>query len=86
MPPKGKRGFKYTITEMESLLDVIEEVVPIGNPHWEQVWDKHNTCYPNKEQTAESLRCKFQKMAHKKMPTGDPNCPSHIYSANAFTG
>ena len=48
MPPKGKRGFKFTIAEMESLLDVIEEIVPIGNPDWERVWDSHPNCYLQK--------------------------------------
>jgi hypothetical protein len=81
MPPKGKRGFKFTIAEMESLLDVIGEIVPIGNPNWEQVWDSHTTCYPQKERTAKLLRCKCQELARKKMPTGDPNCPPHIRSA-----
>ncbi len=81
MPPKGKRGFKFTIAEMESLLDVIEEIVPIGNPDWERVWDSHTTRYPKKERTAKSLRCKFQELACKKMPTSDPNCLPHIRSA-----
>jgi len=33
---------------MESLLDVIEEIVPIGNPDWERVWDSHPNCYLQK--------------------------------------
>jgi hypothetical protein len=53
MSPKGKRGFKFTIAEMESLLDVIKEIVPIGNPNWERVRDAHTTRYPKKEWTAE---------------------------------
>ncbi len=84
MSPKGKRGFKFTIAEMESLPDVIEEIIPIGNPDWERVWDSHTTCYPKKERTAKLLRCKFQELARKKMPTGDPNCPPHIRSAKCI--
>jgi hypothetical protein len=84
IPPKGKRGFKFTIIEMENLLNVIKEMVLSGNPNWERVWDSHTTCYPKKERTAKSLRQKFQELARKKMPTGDPNCPPHICSA--FTG
>ncbi len=37
MATKGKRGFKFTIAELEDLLDVINEIVPIGNPDWEKV-------------------------------------------------
>ncbi len=70
---------------MESLLDVVEAmIVPIGNPDWEWVWNSHTTCYPKKERTAELLRCKFQELARKKMPTGDPNCPPHICSAKCI--
>ncbi len=78
---KGKRGPECTIAEIESLLEVIDEIVPIGNPKWDQVWDRHLSCYPGWEWTAELLRCKFQQLAHKKMPAGNPSCPSYICSA-----
>ena len=84
MATKGRRGFKFTTQEIESLLDVIEEIIPIGNPDWEKVWDKHMVCYPKKERTPKSLRCKFQDLAKSKMPTGDPNCPPHICSAKCI--
>jgi len=40
---KGKRRAKFTIAELEYLLDVIDddEIVSIGNPDWERVWDRH---------------------------------------------
>ena len=53
---KGKRGAKFTIAELECLLDVIDEIVPIGNPDWERVWDKHVSTFPTKEQTIELLK------------------------------
>ncbi len=81
---KGQRGFKFTITKIESLLDVINDIVPIGNSEWEQVWNRHNHHYPSKEWTVESLRCKFLEMARKKVPTGDPNCPPHIRSSKCI--
>ena len=82
MATKGRRrGFKFTTQQIESLLDVIEEIISIDNPDWEKVWDKHMVCYPKKERTPESLRRKFQDLAKSKAPTGDPNCPPHIHSA-----
>ena len=78
MATKGRRGFKFTTQEIESMLEVIDEIVPIGNPDWERVWDRHNVRYPQKERTAESLRRKYQTLVKKKMKTGDPNCPPHI--------
>jgi hypothetical protein len=38
---KGKRGLKFTVPDVESLLKVIDEIVPIGNP---------NSCYGDGEQ------------------------------------
>ena len=88
---QGRRGFKFTVQEMESMLEVIDDIVPIGNPDWERVWDRHNARYPIKEWTAESLWRKFQTLVKKKMKTGDPNCPPHICHAkridlSLFTG
>jgi hypothetical protein len=80
MTTKRRRGFKFTTQEIKSLLDVIEDIIPIGNPDWEKVWDRHVVCYPKKDWTAISLRRKFQELAEKN-PTGDPNCQPHVRSA-----
>jgi hypothetical protein len=66
MTTKGRRGFKFTTQEIKSVLNVIKEINPIGNPDWEKVWDRHMVCYPKKEWTAESLRRKFQELAKIK--------------------
>ncbi len=65
MATKGRRGFKFTTQELKSLLDVIKDIVPIGNPDWEKVWNMHMVCYPKKDWTAESLRRNFQELAKK---------------------
>ena len=56
----------------------VDEIVPVGNPEWERIWEKHNSCYPNQDRTVESLKRKFQELVKKKMKTGDPNCPPHV--------
>ena len=56
----------------------VDEIVPVGNPEWELIWEQHNSCYPNQDRTIESLKRKFQELAKKKIPTGDPNCPPHV--------
>jgi hypothetical protein len=76
-----KRGFKYALSQVESLLEVIDEIIPIGNPDWERVWNEHAACYPTKNWTAKLLKRKFQKLAHTKHPTNDPNCPYHVWNA-----
>ena len=57
---KGKRGAKFTIAELKCLLDEIDEIVPIGDPEWERVWDRHVSTFPTKERTLELLKRKFQ--------------------------
>jgi hypothetical protein len=78
---KGKRGFKFTITELEHLLDVIYEIIPIGNPDWEKVWHEHSSAYPTIKRTQELLKCKFQELVCKNITTGDPNGPPYVCKA-----
>ncbi len=68
---------------MVSLLEVIEAIIPIGNPDWDKILNKHEHAsrYPTKDCTAESLKHKFQELACTKIPTGDPNMPPHIRKA-----
>jgi hypothetical protein len=75
---KGKRGIKFTVRELESLAETVEELVPISTTEWERVRNQHNTCYPKQQWTLESLKCQFQELARAKVKTGDPNMPPHI--------
>jgi hypothetical protein len=59
MAKKGKRGFKFTIAELEHLLDVINKILPIGNPNWEKVWHEHLAAYPTMERVPELPKRKF---------------------------
>jgi hypothetical protein len=57
--PKGKRGYKFTEKELESLLMAVDEIVSVRNPEWEGIWETHNSYYPNQDRTVESLKRKF---------------------------
>jgi hypothetical protein len=78
---KGKRGFKFTIPELKSLVEAVEELVPISNTEWERIWDRHMALYPQQDRTVKSLKRKFQEMARAKIKTGNPNMPPHICGA-----
>jgi hypothetical protein len=52
---QGKRGFKFTTDELESLAESIEEFVPIGSTEWERVWNEHISVFPDRNRTAKSL-------------------------------
>jgi hypothetical protein len=76
-----KRGFKFALSEIESLLKVVEVIIPIGNPDWDKILHKHASRYPTKYRTAKLLKRKFQELACTKIPTGDPNMPPPICKA-----
>ena len=76
-----KRGFKFALSKTESLLKVIKGIIPIGNPDWDKILNKHASCYPTKDCTAKLLKRKFQKLACTEIPTRDPNMPPHICKA-----
>jgi hypothetical protein len=76
-----KMGFKFALSKIVSLLEVIDAIIPIGNLDWERVFNEHASCYPTKDCTAELLKRKFQELARTKIPTGDPNSPPHICMA-----
>ena len=81
MPPKKKRGAGFSLREIDSLLDVIEEHLPIGPSEWEAVERQHNSMYPDTGRNAHALRQKFAKLYLQKIPTGDPHCPLEVRRA-----
>jgi hypothetical protein len=81
MPPKGKRGLKFTVEEIKDLLALINDIVEIGNPEWKLVWSQHNAKYAERDHTLESLKRKFQELTPQKIPKGEPNCPPNVCSA-----
>ncbi len=66
------------MSEHKSLVETIEEIVPISHINWESVRDQHNKNFSEQNRTTDSLRRKFQWMAKLKIPTGDPNVPLQI--------
>ncbi len=56
-----KRGFQVALSKIESLLEVVKTITPIGNPNWEKILNKHTSCYTTKDCTAKLLcwvRCR----------------------------
>ena len=55
-PMPDRRGFNYSITEEENLLDIIDELLPIGQMEWETVEQRHSLLYPEQQRTVDSLK------------------------------
>ena len=84
MPPTKappKRGFGFSRSEVDGLLDVIEENLAISGSEWDHVCQIHEANWPNMDRTKESLKRKFAGLYGKKIPTGDPNCPPDVKKA-----
>ena len=81
MSQKKQRGKGFSTTEVESLLESIEEVLPIGQNEWDSVVSKHYCFYPDMNHDRASLDRKFKSLYNHKKPTGDPTCPPSVRKA-----
>ena len=75
------RGRGFTVAEIDCLLEIIDDVLPIGPNDWDRVTERHCTFYPGLGRTRESLRRKFASLYNHKKPTGDPSCPVYVRNA-----
>lgn len=82
---KGRTGSpNYNDADIDTLLDITEEVEPLGANQWSIVSHKFNEwCQRNGRpvRDAESLKMKFDKLVNVKKPTGDPSCPLPVRRA-----
>ena len=72
---------KFNDTEKDTLVEIIGEILPIGNPCWVRVESAYNATFPMRRRHLENLRKQFNGFVAKKMPTGDPNCPTCVRDA-----
>ena len=78
---RTKRGVGYSHAELDSLLDVIEEILPLSSMDWDLVTRNHKTKYPDEDRKAESIKRKFQDLYRTKMGTGNPHIPPEVRRA-----
>ncbi len=62
-------------------MDSVKSCLYLSAQNWQAVADIHLENYCQEAQTAESLRRKFQEIARRTGPMGDPNCPDYIIKA-----
>lgn len=68
----------YSDEDLNKLLDIIEEVEPIGSNHWAEVQERYNDYAVDKFRAIrdqDALRNKYDKMVNVKKPTGSASCP-----------
>jgi len=71
----------YSAAEVDSLLQTIRAVCPIGNDHWEIVADLHSNSYADCGRTVESIKRKFSSLASTQPGSGNPTMPPAVATA-----
>ena len=76
-----KGCLSYNNSQVESLLDLMEQYLPVGTQEWEYIANEYSSAHPRPLRDVASLRRKFNTLAKKKMPTGNPSCPPFVCRA-----
>ncbi len=67
--------------EVDNFLDELEEILPVTVTGLDRVAEIHLSRYPDQQHGIDSLKRKFKELHSKKVPTGDPLCPSAVHQA-----
>jgi hypothetical protein len=78
----NKRGKNYSQSNIEKMLDLIEESNPCGIDEWDQIASTFNSHFGNGEnRSGDDLRNKFKALKNVRKPTGDPDVPPNVLRA-----
>ena len=83
-PASTRRGKGFTKAETTTLLEAIEWILPIDAEGWTKVNDIFNSKHSSRG--VEGLKRKFNKLANKPVPTGNPNIPEDVKLAKSIKG
>ena len=72
------RGNNFSKTEINILLNIIEDVVPIGSEEWKQVETRHRQHYPQLDRSRDTLKRKFRQLYGSRPGTGNPTIPEEV--------
>lgn len=75
-----KKTTHFSEMEVDGLLDIMEEVLPVGHTQWEVVVDKFSSRF-GMGRDKESLQKKYRKLHQTQVPTGNPHCPNNVVRA-----
>ena len=77
-----RHGKGFTKAETTTLLKAIEQILPIDAEAWNEVHGVFNS--KHSPHGVEGLKCKFNKLANKPVPKGNPNMPEDVRLAKSI--
>lgn len=77
---KVGRGASYKSADVAVLLDLVEEMLPLGQSDWDALTLQYNGKVSNPRES-DQLRRKFKALKNVSKPTGDPTCPIEVKRA-----
>ena len=83
-PASMRRGKGFTKAETTTLLKAVERILPIDVEGWTEVHKIFNSKHSSRG--VEGLKRKFNKLANKPEPTGNPNIPEDVKLAKSIKG
>ena len=69
----------YGGIEGKFMLDILQDILPVGPEEWNKALDRHSKEYPG--HSVISIRRRYNTLHRKSIPTGDPNCPPQVAQA-----
>lgn len=79
--PAGGGGNLFSMEEVDTMLEILEAVLPLWCDEWESVTKIHQERFPDIGRTTEYLKRNFMASYRKRMPTGDPHIPPKVLKA-----
>ena len=83
-PASTRRGKGFTKAETTTLLKAVERILPIDAEGWTEVHEIFNSKHSSRG--VEGLKRKFNKLANKPVPTGNPDIPEDVKLAKSIKG
>ena len=83
-PASTRRGKGFTKAETTTLLKAVERILSIDTEGWTEVHEIFNSKHSSRG--VEGLKRKFNKLANKPVPTGNPNIPEDVKLAKSIKG
>ncbi|PXF49322.1 hypothetical protein BWQ96_00896 [Gracilariopsis chorda] len=77
-PQTGGHGSEFLRQKVDSLIELLDEKLPLGRDEWDVVLRIHHQKYSDKKRNVDNLRRKFASLHRRKIPTGDPTMPPEV--------